>query len=409
MNEMNLRGVCMNDKILLEYYRKKYKLSYESLLYNSSENTRICSVKTYKNIIQGHEVRHSDKIIMELYDRINKTRVSNVQVDYSRLSTLIEYEDEKKIRKELECLLEYMETYKDNALYDCHYNGINIIYQFYKFREYPLKEVTLEYLSIKDLLDETLVSLLMIIFSYAYCMGIYYIDYTKVYGFEPRHLLMKLNCFVHYIDVKNEGKAYAISTEIDKLIKEDNYLLKIRYYPSKIYLYRKMELDYKTVEDELNGILMDGDLDISNKNRNIALANQAIYSILRKEYETALYNLMKMEEVEEKRKQQVELYILFCKTHLGLEIDYEKNILATDKVIVGATSDLYNYFLNTQIKLSVKNKGLHRIAKKHLEKTDSLYLFIIEEELYRNCSLLKCYKDYYDFREIKSSILNKKY
>lgn len=393
----------MNKKyiLLLEHYRKKYKLSYDAIVFNPKESFYICNPKTYKKMINGLEVIDKDELLIQLFQGIGRPLVNTIDISYQTLSDLIAYNNKNTILEEIDSLLKIINEKKNNALYDYHYQALIILYNYYDHNETPNQEVIYDFMKLSELevFDQTLLSLVIIIFDYSYHRGTLAIDYNVLLNYKPQHLLMKLSYLMYLVDINNDGLAYALSVELEKQLSEDNLNFLVNYLPIKIELWRKMGLAYNSYYIQLKDLLINNN-EISEQKKYISMINLANSLILFQEYEEALEYLYLIKQNLCHDALLVNVYMLFCEGKLNKEIKYTDFSLDLTVYNKNSTYFLYQYFMNDKMNLRQKNSYLLRIMNKYIDPSDKLYIFIIKEEITKNCAIQKHYKALYDFEQL---------
>ena len=397
-------------ELLLEHYRKKMRLSYNSFLRDPKKGNRICCIKTYKNIIDGKIVRDKENIISELFDRIGKKPLVNIELNYSKLSMLMEYGNTNDITIETGNILQYLFEYRYHALLEYNFKAIKLLDNYYKDKIFPNSSEVLELLDIQNLLDSTLVSLVHVVFINQFHMGLLPNDFdiSIINNYKKQHLQVKISDFIDYLNIYSEAKALVLAIDIEKLIKEDNVSAKLKFYPHLIHLYNNMGKETIIYETELNRLLWDIELNISDNIKNTTLVNLGIYKILDNEYKIALSYFDLLKDIEDNRLIQIYIYKLFCMVSVNHIIKVEDYILKISNIKKSNTKLLYCYFVEQEHDEKKKCKLLLNIMKKYIDENDYFYIFIIEKEIIRNCKRMNRYKALNDFFELKSSILEKK-
>ncbi len=397
----------MEYELLLECYRKKLNLTYKSICVDPKNDSRICTVKTYHRLVNGDFVRGRQAIISNLFKRIDRPIAEEFDVDYTVLSKLMEYGIIESILDEVDKLLTILEPYKENALYDFRYQGVKVIDDYYRNKKHPEEQEVNDFFCMEECMEVELFSLLIVIFGYKFNIDGFSseFDINKIRYYEPKHLIVQINSFIFALNLYNNACAFSLSADIEERIKEDNVIAKVGYYPHIIELCKKMGKNYQDYYYELYKLLIEEDSVVPQFKKNSALANLAINEIVSKEYEKALDLLDQMKNVAQSRMVQVEIYSIFCSLHLGKKID--ENYLNLDITMIPNKINilLYTYFKNYELDAKDKNKVLLTIIRDHLTRSDYLYMFIIEEEIKKNCKEMGGYKNFYEFHELKGKNL----
>lgn len=372
---------------LLEYYRKKNKLSVKELI-QSPKGYPICSRQTYQAILEGKAIQYENEIFEELFQRVGERRsLKKISLDYSKLHMEAEYCHFEACLQECKDLLERLRPFEHCAEYDIQREALKLIQAYYENGKPCDEETIFRFLEAQTILDEKLKDVLFLVFGY-FCKRTTYNERRKIeqriYK-ESNFLPILISRLTRYNDSRQYGKAYHCIAEIKNRITEDNYCLRLDFYHQISNTYRALKLEYNDYLNYIKEILQDTSIQLPSRKRVQITGNLIIKYLEQKKHKESLILIESILEISGYRKLQLILFGLYCQSQLGLPTNTEWCSLDLSLWSDKKDMRMYHYFQKPQRTAKLKNEMALRILKKDLDHHDSIYLFMLEEEVKKNC------------------------
>ncbi|MFI3284026.1 MAG: hypothetical protein R3Y57_02970 [Erysipelotrichaceae bacterium] len=395
---------------LLEVYRKHNNYSLVKLLEDPNK-CAICSRNTYRKLLNGEFIRFEDEIIESIFIRLKRPLITlPFTLDFKPLSKAMEYSFNDEAIIECQKLIDQLEPYKKNALYDVYYRQLNIILNYYQDNSCPNEEEVLKELDYMPMIEKELSDLVYVMFMYSHNTGVWTgeNEWVDLLCQKSEHVLANICECCFYLNELRFGESLKMIETIDNKIREDNIMTLLYFMPYKIRIYQISNIECGSLLEEIDLLLKENKQNLPIIRSNVIYANLIVIELFRKNYRKALEFIENMQAIDGIRRVHIEIYRMFCMSQL--EIAYKHKSLCVTSLSLDFPSviDVYMYFINANLTSKRKNKKLLRITREKLLKDDLLYYFMFEEEITKNCRTLNRFKDLCDFKLIKDAKMSEK-
>ncbi len=330
-----------------------------------------------------------EEILVELFENIGLPFPDKIeQPDFSALHRAVEYGKNEEALAACLVLIDQMKPVSNQAVHDLTYRGLKIVEDYFT-NGYPCEESEIwAILDNRDLVDLRLLDILMMIFG----------RYCTRRSYERRGEIKEicltsdfLPCLISKLTVLNNQEkifeAYELVNKLDSMIQKDNVLIKLDFLSQKARLFSMMNVDASALYQEIEQMLEKET--IPDRKRVQIAGNLSMRYIVQKQYEESLKMIRSIFEFSGYHQLALAVHGLFCCSQLNLpplpifkQIDVEQFYDRKD-------IRMFRYFDFEKRTLKRRNEMALRIVEKELDLNDSIYLYILEEEIKKNCKAMK--------------------
>ncbi len=379
INDMKLWGE------LLEIYRKLSNQTIKEFIFSSIVNKEICSRGTYTRIQNGEEVAyHYYNALFLNCDRA--LFIEPVKVDFSKLYYYFEYYEYDNALKETDVLMKIISEYKSYAYYDLMEKALVLVNNFLlnnnettadDLKELMIYEKVLS-TQLKDIVYYCAIALAKNI-----TMDNYY-EYCFELANRSDYLPNKMQLLTLYGKTKRYLDKHSLAEEMEKQIKDDNYLLKINFYALNYSTAVKLKYEEEICYQKFIKYYNQYEDKIPLYRKEIVIGNIVMQKMLMKQYSESLEMLKSVVYDAKRKKIQLTIFSLFIHRQLNIIPDKELFQLNTQKCQDIQDKLMIQYFYDlSKLNKGQKRKRLMEILE-ILDDTDNVYHFIVLEELKKN-------------------------
>ena len=412
-------GLSINYKkklnILIPFYRKKRleetkEGKWQQAWFYKDEITgvSVCSSKVYCALEKNRKVVH-DEVYRFASNKLNKEIFECFELDkkikevVNKLFLALNDKEEDRAITILQQVLDLLLLYQDVLYYGEIYWFFHIFLKYLQHRSNVMTHK--EFMMLDSIASIYHGKLYELVIYYLYIYANYHLIEDEQYllnKYEYRYSNFIANRLFYISSYERKGlylKAYLQYKKIEKELLDKNNIKQLAYvYISMINMLS--EIDYEQMNqyrDKLLQILEKYDF-TSYQRYSLYMYLGRLY-ILRDNYEISIECMLKALSIINKLYYRSYISLCYCFQKIHKDI-YSLNYKIDESLGDNIDSAIYNYFKNKLKRTNKENRDyIMKVISPNINKQDTLYVKIIEDELKVLCKKMKSYQKLYEFQE----------